>query len=73
MTIQTFIARSKQSFDDFIESGFAQQRCCIHCQFSRQQLNELDLCRLERTNVVTLSFSIDGEMFKRGQAWAKKH
>ncbi|WPC72307.1 hypothetical protein [Vibrio porteresiae] len=68
-SLNTFIARSKESFDDFVESIFAQQPCSIHCQFPRAWLSDVDIHRLERTNVKVLSFTREGYMVKHDKLW----
>ncbi|MCA2015359.1 hypothetical protein LDJ79_04495 [Vibrio tritonius] len=68
-SLNTFIARSKESFDDFVESIFAQQPCSIHCQFPRALLSDVDIHRLERTNVKVLSFTREGYLVKHNELW----
>ncbi|SJL83238.1 hypothetical protein [Vibrio palustris] len=68
----TYIARCKQSFDDFIESSFSQQDCKIHCQFSFDEIDNLDLARILPTGVKTISSTYSKEILVKAEStWEK--
>ncbi|MFL7013651.1 hypothetical protein [Enterovibrio norvegicus] len=67
--LPTFIARSKTSLDDFLDSDFSTYECKMHCHFDERHLTRLDLGRLKQSGVNVLSFMAGDVYLKKDHLW----